>query len=62
MDESTNITIYTDPNQTLLLKYIDGVLVRVSVNSDDKVLIDGLKQYLELFEEDLKSEYFQLLK
>lgn len=62
MDEGTHINLYTDSNQVLLLKYIDGELVRVSVTTKDMVLFDGLKQLIPLYETDINKQIFHLLK
>ncbi len=53
------ITIYMSIDKGIKLEYKYGELTTITIVSSDKVLYDGLKHYIELYEEDLGAKYFK---
>lgn len=44
--------------ESLIVNYVDGIMVNVVPTNMDKVAFDALRHFIELFEEDIDPNYF----
>ena len=56
------ITIYKTIGAEIIIYYSDGVFMCFYQEGEDKVVFDGIKHKIELFEEDLELKYFEKLE